>query len=326
MLHTHFSAATFRRLRCDDHIIKAPGHVRPRLAFTRAEVITVSMLMAVFGFLILGWCLRPRVTICREISRRVVCMGNLRAIGRSMQHYALANGGAWPAPAFDESAVGHIRYTIPVGGGAGTNRSPDRTQPSRSGPDGARELSTSRLFWMLIRSGETIPKTYVCPVSGDTPNPSKDIGKYYDFVDGSHLSYGVHIPFGPPMTRLGDWMDPRLPIAADRGPYVDATVPSPPAPLTDKSDRKVWAPFNSLHSHGFPRDGQSVIFADMHIDFALTPLVGIDHDNIYTVARNNAEGDARIRGESPWIRSAPPHAPVDRDGRLLPTTDSVIFP
>ena len=61
-----------------------------------------------------------------------------------MKIYANDNNGAWPVPAFDESADGGVDYTVATGGGAGTGVSPDRSMSSVSGPGGATELAVTR--------------------------------------------------------------------------------------------------------------------------------------------------------------------------------------
>ena len=265
----------------------------------------------------------------RSVSRKTFCAMNLKGIGTSLKVYATENDN-WVGIPFDETAIGSIKYTVPVGGGKGTVCSPSRTQPSVGGPGGARELSITRALWTLVRSGHETIKQCICPTSGDTPDPTEDIDAYYDFASYINISYGLHVPFGPRLTRL-DWRwhiyrplpRSRLAVAADKGPYVDVTVATPPPDLSPDAPQKAWAPFNSRNHNG---TGQNVLFADGHASFERIPIVGVDRDNIYTIALDNTHSASRMAGESPWVRSAHPYAPVDADGTPLSSTDSVIFP
>jgi len=254
-------------------------------------------------------------------------------IGTSCKIYANDNNDAWPTPAFDQSAIGRIDYTVRVGGGEGSVRSPNRLQPSTGGSGGARQLSTTRAFWMLVRSGDITEKQFICPLSKMTAGQTKNIDIYYDFADGEKVSYGFLVPFGPGCTRATKGKDNRMAFLADRGPYRTADV-SPP-PLTLKvamarpirhggplNDRERWRPFNSPNHQG---DGQNVLFADGHVQFVYFPTVGVDGDNIYTVATDTGAATDYTHGESPWRRSAAPQA-LSNCSVARPGTDSVIFP
>jgi prepilin-type processing-associated H-X9-DG protein len=230
-------------------------------------------------------------------------------------------------PAFDESRADQIDYRVRPGGGEGSPWSPSRTQPSSGHVDGAKRLSTTRAFWMLVRSGDVLPKTFICPTSGDTPDPTTNIDAYYDFAGPNHVSYGYQVPFGPPKTRAGEWIDANVPLAADKGAYSDPTVPVPPKTATTQPTGPdffaSWRPYNSRNHQG---EGQNVLYADGHVSFERLPAVGVDGDNIYTVAVEAAEPWGRISGESPWARSAHPLPRFDAFGRPVPTTDTVFFP
>lgn len=291
-----------------------------RRGITLLEVIVI---LALVGFVMIVL-VPPRCGPMRSgMSPRLVCAANLKGLGMSMKLYAVDNLETWATPAFDESAIGSIRYTVAPGSGAGTARSPGRGQPSIGGPGGATELSTTRAYWMLVRSGEVTVKQFVCPFSGDTPDETENLDLYYDFTGLSNVSYGYQVPFGPMTTRAREGADMRMPLAAEKGLYADASVGLPDASLTRESTSKDWRPFNSRNHGG---EGQNVLYADGHVTFERRPVVGIDGDNIYTVALDNLVAASRVMGESPWRRSAHPFQPVSAEGELLASTDSVIFP
>jgi prepilin-type processing-associated H-X9-DG protein len=291
-------------------------------SFTLIELIFVILILGTFFLVIV-----PSLGRARVSTRRDYCAVNLKVIGTSMKVYANDHDGNWPVPAFDESAIGMIRYTVEVGGGRGTRWSPDRTQPSSSGSDGTTELSPTRALWMLVRSGDVTVKQFACSAAQDYPDPTDDIDSYYDFSSYNHVSYGYQVPFGPKRTRPRENMDNRMLLLADKGPYVKANVPVPVlGPLLTKTPAD-WRTFNSNNHGGKCKgEGQNVFFADGHVTFERTPIAGIDHDNIYTVMLDNEFPLSRIVGESPWERSAHPYAPFDDAGQPLSSTDSVIFP
>ena len=287
--------------------------------FTLIELIVLILVVA--ALVVAATILYPYR--CRPgLSRRLVCASNIKGLGTCMKIYAYDNDQRWPMPGFDETAE-HVKYTVAVGGGAGTPRSPDRSQPSLSGPGGAAELSVTRAMWMLVRSGDMTLKHFICPQSADEDDPTDHIEACYDFTGYATVSYGYQVPYGPPLTRAHEGADSRMVLAADKGPYKDANVATPPPSLALDAPPADWSPYNSLNHGG---KGQNALFADGHVTFARTPIVGVDNDNIYTVTLDNARPASRAVGESPWVRSAPPFTPLDEEGKPMASTDSVIFP
>lgn len=306
------------------------SHLPYRSGFTLMELLIVIFI----GFLLLGAYLIfvPRYSRGGGPSfKKMVCQSNLKGIGTSMIIYANYNNGAWAIPPFDETKVGLIDYTVKVGGGEGSVRSPNRSQSSISVPGGARQLSTTRSFWMIVRSGDIIVKQFICPSSTDHYDETEDLELYYDFESYHTISYGFQVPFGPVGTRAKDGLDNRMIIAADKGPfYTKQKTPNwnvgAKGLITLDDSPKTWRPFNSPNHGGVGKgEGQNCLYADGHVSFNRTPIVGVDHDNIYTIAKDNWTTAGRVHGESPWKRSATPFAPAGCSV-LFSSTDSVIFP
>lgn len=284
---------------------------KPPPGFTLIEVVVVLVILA--ALLVLASVVLPgNRRGCRELSKRLVCGSNVKGIGTSMKIYANENNEMWAIPPFDATAE-RIDYRVTVGAGEGTPQSPSRSQQSLSGPEGAKRLSVSRSYWLLVRSGDITVKQFVCPQSGDVEDSTTDLDLYYDFSSYKNLSYGFQLPFTSPDKRAREGADNRMVFAADKGPYRDAMVPLPPAGMQLDASPKEWRPYNSLNHQG---EGQNALYADGHSSFARTPLAGVDQDNIYTIALDNWNLSSRIVGESPWLRGAPPSS----------STDSVIFP
>lgn len=304
-----------------------------RHALTMIEVIALLVIFTVAAL----WFLSPRRRGCGGVSRRLVCAANLKGIGTSCLIYANDNAGSWPVPAFDETWAPGVDYTVRAGSGEGSVRSPNRLQESVGGPGGARQLSVTRSFWMLVRSGDAVTSQFICPTAGDLGdlrNSGAEISPYYDFPSPESIHYGFQVPFGPPCTRAMDGSDNRLPVAADRGPYATPDVGVPPNDVAFASSEsqsrpdahRAWRKYNSPdHGSELGGEGQNVLFADGHVSFSRTPIVGIDRDNIYTIASDVESPWSVTAGESPWKRSANPRAHADCS-KELPGKDSVIFP
>ncbi len=287
---------------------------------TRVEVIALVALVS--GVLLIAAVI---VYVARPLSMKLTCAANLSSFGKACKLYASGAELPLAPPTVVErrNTWGRITYTVPVGGGRGTRESPDRTQPADFGTNGAREVSVTRLLWMYARSGDVQVKQFICPDSADTPDPTEDIDACYDFAGYQHVSYGFQVPFGWG-TRVPPGMpDSRMPLMGDKGPYIDASVQTPSPLMTAALPPDAWAPYNSRNHRG---QGQNVLFMDGHATFERTPLAGIAHDNIYTVALDAERPESRIGGESPWLRSAYPFTVFDSAGAPLASTDSVIFP
>lgn len=298
---------------------------RLALSFIECLAITAIVIMLIV-------IASPRIG-SRPVSRRIVCASNLKGIGTSIKIYANDHGEAWPSPAFDESLVGQIKYTVPVGSGRGTVESPNRSQESQGGVGGARELSTTRAFWMLVRSGDVTVNQFVCPNSKDVNDPTTNIDEYYDFTSYANISYGYQVPFGSPKSRAREGADNRMIVAADKGPFYlsDKTpnwnIGAKAQPISLNDSPKTWRQFNSPNHGGAGNgEGQNCLFADGHVEFQRTPAAGLNVDNIYTIALDHEKWESRGHGEVPGLRSA---APLDPRLDAKPENrraDSVIFP
>ena len=79
-------------------------------------------------------------------------------------------------------------------------------------------------------------------------------------------------------------------------------------------------------------DGQNVLFADGHVDFELTPIVGVDHDNIYTLMTDKASLEGRLVGSDPFGNGGGPENPYPGQNCWGPgqmqhaSTDTLIWP
>lgn len=325
--------------------------MRKRRAFTLIELLVVVAIIALLISILL-----PSLSRARELSKRLVCAANIKGVGTAFKIYANDNDESWPVPAFDDSGV-QINYigfndqTSSLYRGAlqttvGSTTAPGRlaeSVPRKGTQTGTTQLSTTRALWMLVRSGEVTPKQYICPSSGDSVDPEANIDLYYDFKDYDNISYGYQVPYGDFDTRASESSDPRLAVAADKGPYSESNSGTDPTQIPtlfpgsfNGNDSKLglspqeWQQWNSgNHGGSGTGEGQNVLFADGHATFNKTPAAGIDNDNVYTnmaPVTNNSflwlSGGTFPGTSTTWYPGQNAFGGVGNDS----TTDSVIYP
>lgn len=351
--HTGPSPRVFRRLRSGGETSAGPRFAAvasPR----RGAVTFVDLLAALASVTILLLIAVPHTGQVRELSKRAHCATNLAVIGAAETVYASANGGSWTVPGFSEYALGRYgidylaasRESIPPmnPGEVGSDRALQSTSDRAPGVgNGSYAVSVSRAYWMLVRSGDVSVRQFVCPSSGDAVNSTTSIELYYDFESIRNISYGFQVPFGPPDTRARDGMDNRVIVAADRSPfYFQANhvvnkcengghlesdcpgVESIPRYFRFLNSRNHWLRLEF--------GGQNVLRPDLHVAFERTPLVGADHDNIYTVMGNNWDAFPNnvIWGKTPHTtpdsNPYPGQGAFGADTGMYSTTDSLLYP
>ncbi len=323
-------------------------HRNLRRAFTPLDLFWLLLLLALLISILL-----PSLSRARELAKRAVCASNLRGCGQGMLIYANDNEEWFPTHYFEATYgsgdalprthgvtwVGTMgsNAELKISESTSSTKSPKRNHPSRS-------------LFMLVINGITTPNMYFCPAGSDEPDDLRNSGpdaggaadtiaaqpgrNRFDFAGYDRLSYGYQLPYGP-QARPHANLDSRMVIAADKGPYYraagaglaesrttrdgrsDLAAPAgwsdvDPARLVSEVER--WRPFNSRNHRG---EGQNVMFLDTHVEFAKTPAVGVNRDNVFTIQTSLDERIAGIIGSVP-----------ESDEALGPATktDSFIVP
>jgi len=338
-----------------------------RKGFTLIELLVVVAIIALLISILL-----PSLARARELTKRSVCLANLRGIGSGCVIYSNDNNEWYPMSFFAETmsyseatrgehVVEFTEGAAENSPGIGANHSLRTTSDGNEGPINTT-VPISRSLFLTIIGGQCTPKLFICASSGENEDVMRNIPaaggeggqdtvaaqpgiNRFDFRGYPNLSYAYQMPFGMHgKPRSG--MDPRQPLAADKGPAfvtggesqgnLDSFSYTPETRKlgdhagsggeTTESDiifeqddeefllqlgPETWRPYNSRNHGG---EGQSVLIADGHAEYAKSPTVGLNKDNIYTRTINwTVEGS--LLGKYPENKMGPW---VNTDSVLIP--------
>jgi type II secretory pathway pseudopilin PulG len=290
---------------------------RNRRGFTAVELLVLILIVLLLLSIFI-----PFIRKTRESDHRLRCQSNLRAIGDALTKYAKANASAFPRVVQDaaNNPGGYFAYTGPYA-------------PNPFVGDGrvsANDVTAS--LWLLVRGGYAPPALFICPSTSDWADPVTDANgravpaaERSNFKRAGNLSYSYASPFSAaPGYKFNEYLPSDFVLMADKNPGKsggsDVTGPAFNAPLLE------LAKANS-RNHG--RAGQSMLYADMHVEFRQSPYSGFGYyatgaagDNIYTVLSatplpDQPTPDVKVRG-----LVGPEYGPAWKaDSYLVPTED-----
>ncbi len=265
--------------------------MKKKRAFTLIELLVVVAIIALLISILL-----PSLSRARELSKRLVCGANLKGLGTSCKIYANDYYEQWPVVPFSENyaitqkkGVQYADQIEPVSNPALKRYDLSRAD-GETGYQPSTQISVTRCLWMFVRTGDVTAKQFICPSSDGVPDDTNEIDRYYDFKSLTNISYGYQVPFGPTGSRASENSDTRLVVAGDRGPMAELVKqaglswPSTYSTYDSNTSPAEWRTLNSPnHGGAGAGEGQNLLSADGHVEFARKPIVGIDQDNVYTL-------------------------------------------
>lgn len=216
----------------------------------------------------------PGVLNMRARNQRIGCSHNLAMLGQGLQQYAATYASALPFSGWN------------------ARKSWLATEAAN------QEVVANRqhMYPLLQAAFVADPRLFICPSQRDVPMTRQLVTQCRTFPDVRNLSYAYYNMAG---VRPSVDDNPALPILADDNPLFADGVPM--------LDLRRWLQSdpNSINSRAHRGAGQNVLSLDGHVQFATTPRVGLDGDNIWTlqnVAEYTGREGPRIAGDAHLLK------------------------
>jgi prepilin-type processing-associated H-X9-DG protein len=274
----------------------------------------VELLVVIGIIALLISILLPSLNKARETANRVKCANNLRQIGLSITLYAGDNKGNYPRTYWNTNVT-----AVPDCSSQGYSATDPFTKSAQvPWPTNLFDNVPSSLF-LLLRTEDITAAVFNCPsttAQADLFN-GLTVTNRCNFTPPltQYLSYSYADPFpaSPGSSyHLTNSLDAGFAIAADMNPGISSTNGTDNVIGSDNSSSSAQLQLSNSNNHA--KAGQNVLYADGHVEFTATALVGENQDNIYSF---NISGGAK-----PTIAQFPGN-PLDlNDSFLLPTDDN----
>jgi prepilin-type N-terminal cleavage/methylation domain-containing protein len=259
---------------------------RKRKAFTWVELLVVIAIIA----LLMG-ILNPALAMVRMNSFRMACEANLSDLGRAMLIYANDCDNDLPRAGF----VGTVWADRVIDWAAADRGTAFAGTPTAT-CCGQATISSS--LYCLVKYAEVTTKSFVCSgMPGITAFKASDYitdmedEDAWDFGPSNwannigpynHCSYSYHMPYNQRFLSTAS-SEPGMAVAADRNPWLDwytDTTGFRPFDQTENSEGIKKYQLGNTGAH--QREGQNVLYMDIHVCFEKLSYCVVDDDNIYT--------------------------------------------
>jgi prepilin-type N-terminal cleavage/methylation domain-containing protein len=282
--------------------------------FTLVELLVVIAIIAMLLAILM-----PALGKVRQLAQRIMCSTNLAGLGKAMLTYSNddkyesfpvggASGAYWAKGTGGKAGTNCFTWQAPTGQEGTTTHSPHYATLSSS-------------LYLLVKIADTTPDQFICPGSDNKkfelsnftfPTGSTysnlsftdvwDFGAVKDakpsFTMGKgHNTYSYQAPIplysgtaSGSVYPITTTSNPAKAVMADRNPYWTATGVAKPvatgAPLLYVWDTSNNKPHQASLANGntfyHQKDGQNVLYADLHAKFEKSANCGVQQDNIYT--------------------------------------------
>ena len=240
--------------------------------------------ISVIAFFLLGFIV-PSLMRVGSRPFPMVCGANLSGLGRAMLIYANDYDNKFPRAGGTTTKWGTTLNWQAENHFDAFDLKPD-------GTGGSATISSS--LYLLVKYAEVTPKSFIC--EKDTRSTEFKPAKYgvrdteledlWDFgpEPAKHYSYSYHMPYCP-YTLNTKSSELGMAVIADRNPWLDPYTDTTGFKWNDNSETgesgsiKRYQKGNSGHHQ---REGQNVLFMDIHVYFEKVSFCGVNDDNIYT--------------------------------------------